>query len=179
MNVLWAPWRMEYILGPKPGDCVFCLPSASFAPSPHGGQARNSFTEEEKARLVLYKGKTAFTVMNTYPYASGHLLVVPYRHVADVTDLCADENAEIMDMVQKACVVLRDVSAPQGINVGLNLGEAAGAGIRSHVHFHVVPRWVGDSSFMAVFDDVRVIPEHLKATYTKLFEAYKRLFPIT
>ncbi len=172
MNVLWAPWRMEYIVGPKPGDCVFCLPVT-------GKEIHSSIPEEEKARLVLYKGTFAYTVMNTYPYASGHLLVVPYRHVADVTDLSAEESAEIMAMVQKACVVLRDVSAPQGINVGLNLGEAAGAGIRSHVHFHVVPRWVGDSSFMAVFDDVRVIPEHLSATYTKLLEAYGRLFPIT
>ncbi len=176
MKVLWAPWRMDYILGPKPGDCVFCMPSAMQGPE---AEASGRFTQFDAERLILYRGHFAYTVMNTYPYASGHLLVVPYRHAADVTDLTPEESAEIMVMVQKACTVLREASAPQGINVGLNLGEAAGAGIRSHAHFHVVPRWVGDSSFMAVFDDVRVIPEHLLATYTKLLGVYKRLFPIT
>lgn len=158
MKDLWAPWRMEYILGPKPGTCVLCVPREADPANPRA----------DEERLVLYRGRFVFVMMNRYPYAAGHLMVIPYRHVTDITDLTPEEAAELMTVTQLACRVLRETSHPGGINIGINLGEAAGAGIRDHMHLHVVPRWNGDSSFMAVLDDVRVIPEHLKATQRRL-----------
>ena len=153
MEILWAPWRIEYILGPKPDACVFCIPE---------------HTKEDVERLILYRGTHAFVVMNKYPYNSGHLLVTPYRHIMDFSLLTAHETAEIMYLLQQSSEILQNDMKAQGINVGLNLGEAAGAGIREHLHFHVVPRWNGDSSFMAVMTDIRTIPQHLTETYTML-----------
>lgn len=162
MKNLWAPWRMDYILGPKPDHCVLCVPETATRP------------EQDADRLVVYRGRLVFVMLNRYPYASGHLMVIPYRHVTDITELTPDESAELLSVTQLACRVLREASHPQGINIGVNLGEAAGAGIRDHMHLHVVPRWNGDSSFIAVLDDVRVIPEHLRATqerFAALFAA--------
>ena len=158
MKDLWAPWRMEYIMGPKPDRCVLCVPETADPARP----------EQDEERLVVYRGRFVFVMLNRYPYASGHLMVIPYRHVTDITELTPDESAELMSVTQLACRVLREASHPQGINIGINLGEAAGAGIRDHMHLHVVPRGNGDSSFMAVLDDVRVIPEHLKVTQKRL-----------
>lgn len=155
MKDLWAPWRMEYIMGPKPGHCVLCVPEQA---SP----------QDDEERLVVYRGRRVFVMLNRYPYAAGHLMVIPFRHVTDITELTDEESGELMALTSLACRVLREASHPQGINIGINLGEAAGAGIRDHMHLHVVPRWNGDSSFMAVLDDVRVIPEHLTATWRKL-----------
>lgn len=162
MKDLWAPWRMEYILGPKPGSCVLCVP-------------READPKEDEERLVLFRGSFVFVMMNRYPYAAGHLMVIPYRHATDITDLTPEESAELMAVTQLSCRVLREASHPGGINIGINLGEAAGAGIRDHMHLHVVPRWNGDSSFMAVLDDVRVIPEHLKATQRRLAPLFASL----
>ncbi len=153
MKQLWAPWRIEYILGSKPDACVFCIPK---------------HTGEDAERLILYRGRHAFVLMNKFPYSNGHLLVTPYRHVMELSALPLEEAHELMDLLQKCTVILKDRFHCQGINVGLNLGEAAGAGIREHMHFHLVPRWNGDSSFMAVLDEVRVMPEHLTATYNAL-----------
>lgn len=153
MKVLWAPWRIDYILGPKPEECVFCLPERR---------------HEDAERLVLHRGERAFVIMNKFPYANGHLMVTPYRHVMDLAALSADEAGEAMRLLQQCVAILQDRFRCQGINVGLNLGEAAGAGIREHLHFHLVPRWNGDSSFMAVMDEVRVLPEHLASTYAVL-----------
>jgi ATP adenylyltransferase len=114
-------------------------------------------------------------MLNRYPYAAGHLMVAPHRHLADPTELEEEESREMMSVLQLACRALREVSRPEGINVGMNLGEAAGAGIRDHLHMHVVPRWNGDSSFMAVLDDVRVIPEHILSTYDRLAPAFASL----
>jgi ATP adenylyltransferase len=157
MKQLWCPWRLEYILGPRPDVCVFCLPA---------------HTDEDGERLVLYRGLWNFVVMNKFPYTNGHLLVTPYRHVMDIGDLTPEESGELFPLLQTGVRILRTRFSPQGINIGLNLGEAAGAGIREHLHFHLVPRWNGDSSFMAVLDEVRVIPEHLRSTY----QALKPLF---
>ena len=151
---LWAPWRMEYILGPKPDFCVLCLPP-------------DDRTHDEE-RPVLYRGKNAFVIMNTFPYNNGHIMVSPLRHVMDIALLDDEESGEIMHLLQLSTKILRECFHPQGINIGLNLGEAAGAGIRDHMHFHLVPRWNGDSSFMAVLGGTRVIPEHINATYRKL-----------
>lgn len=153
MKVMWAPWRISYILGPKPDSCVFCLPEDK---------------AQDAERLVLYRGTHAFVIMNKFPYNNGHILVTPYRHIMDFPSLAAEESHEIMDLLQKCTDILQQRFHCQGINIGLNLGEAAGAGIREHLHFHLVPRWNGDSSFMAVMDEVRMVPEHLHATYAAL-----------
>ena len=162
MKQLWSPWRLDYILGPKPDVCVFCLPS---------------HTDEDEERLVLYRGKWNFVVMNKYPYNNGHLMVTPYRHIMNLCDLPAEEAAELMRLLQSCTAILQQCFSPQGVNIGLNLGEAAGAGIREHMHFHLVPRWNGDSSFMAIMDEVRVIPEHLRATYATLKPFFAGLAP--
>lgn len=153
MKNLHAPWRIQYILGPKPDTCVFCLPE---------------HTEEDEKRRILFRARHCFVVMNIYPYSSGHLMVTPYRHVQDITELSEEESHEIMDYVQKSAFVLREAFRPQGINVGINLGEAAGAGIREHLHVHLVPRWNGDHSFMPVMSGTGVLPECLSSTYERL-----------
>lgn len=153
MKQLWAPWRIEYILGPKPDACVFCLPEGR---------------EEDEERLVLHRGTRAFVIMNRYPYNNGHLLVCPFRHVSELTELESAESHEIMDLVQRCSGILKQHFNCEGINVGLNLGKAAGAGIGEHLHFHLVPRWNGDSSFIAVMDEVRTVPQHIRETYTAL-----------
>ncbi|MDD2966727.1 MAG: HIT domain-containing protein [Desulfovibrionaceae bacterium] len=153
MKQLWAPWRIEYILGSKPDSCVFCIPSQ---------------TNEDEERLILHRGATCFVVMNKFPYNSGHLLVIPYRHCMQLSALSAEECLEMMQTIQRCTTILQQHFHCQGINVGLNLGEAAGAGIREHLHFHLVPRWNGDSSFLAVMDEVRTIPQHLLDMYHAL-----------
>ncbi|HJA77791.1 MAG TPA: HIT domain-containing protein [Candidatus Desulfovibrio gallistercoris] len=153
MKQLWAPWRIEYILGPKPDTCVFCLPES---------------TEEDEERLVLHRGGRAFVIMNRYPYNNGHIMVCPFRHVSELTELSREETHEIMDLVQLCSGILKQHFNCEGINVGLNLGKAAGAGIGEHLHFHLVPRWNGDSSFIAVMDDVRTVPQHIRETYKAL-----------
>jgi len=153
MKQLWAPWRMEYILSPKPDTCVFCIP-------PH--------SEEDEQRLVLYRGQHSFVIMNAFPYNCGHVMVTPFRHVMNLQMLTEGESSEIMLLLRHCSIILQDCFHCQGQNLGLNIGEAAGAGIREHLHFHVVPRWNGDSSFMAVMDEARIMPEHLRATYARL-----------
>ncbi len=160
METLWAPWRLDYILGPKPDSCVFCLPEDPAT---------------DKERLVLLRGRYNFVIMNKFPYNSGHLMVTPFRHVMNLTDLDAAESHEMMDMLRACVTVLQTHYNPQGVNVGLNIGEAAGAGIKEHLHFHLVPRWNGDSSFMAVFSEVRVLPEHLSVAWAKLRPAFEKL----
>ncbi len=152
-QVLWAPWRLDYILGPKPDACVFCVP-----PAP----------EEDEERLILHRGGLAYVIMNKFPYNNGHLMVAPFRHVSCITDLTEAESTEIMGLVRQSVGVLKQAFRPHGVNAGLNLGEAAGAGIAAHLHFQIVPRWNGDNSFMAVFGETHVIPEHLSSTYTRL-----------
>ncbi|TVM15656.1 HIT family hydrolase [Oceanidesulfovibrio indonesiensis] len=153
MENLWAPWRIDYILGPKPDECVFCLPD---------------HTDEDRERLVLYRGENNFVIMNKFPYNNGHLMVTPYRHVMNLYELTPEESHESIELMSLCSEILTKHFNCEGINIGLNMGEAAGAGIREHLHFHLVPRWNGDSSFMAVFSETRVIPEHLLASYDKL-----------
>ena len=152
-EVLFAPWRMDYILGPKPDACVFCLPKSR---------------ENDRELLVLARGRHCFVIMNKYPYNSGHLMVTPYRHVCCLTDLDEPESSEIMFALRAVTRILKQALRPQGLNIGLNTGEAAGAGIAAHLHFQMVPRWNGDSSFMAVFGQTRVIPQLLLETYDRL-----------
>ena len=161
MQVLWAPWRVEYILAPKAGMCVFCVPE---------------HTREDEERLILYRGSRVFVIMNKFTYTCGHLMVTPYRHVMALEDLDEEESGECMRLLRESSVILRQSMRCQGLNIGLNTGEAAGAGIREHLHFHLVPRWNGDSSFMALMDETRVMPQHLNGTYAVLKPRFDTLF---
>jgi ATP adenylyltransferase len=153
---IWAGWRMKYVAGDKPHKCVFC---------------EKVQADDDAANRVLCRGDRTALVLNLYPYTNGHLLVVPYVHVGDLVDLDEETLAEMMRMAAKGVRLIRTAMSPDGFNVGLNLGRAAGAGIEDHVHIHIVPRWQGDTNFMPVLGDVRVIPEWLDDTYQKLLAA--------
>ena len=157
MRRLWAPWRLEYIQSADQQEgCVFC-----FAPGLDDAQG-----------LVVHRGETAFVLLNRYPYASGHLMVAPFRHEGELGGLEAEEALEIHRLTAASVETLGRVMSPQGFNLGWNLGRIAGAGIVDHVHQHVVPRWAGDTNFMPVLADVKVLPETLEDTRRKLAEAW-------
>ncbi len=158
-DVMWAPWRMSYVTR-DPADrpeCVFCAAPQS---------------ESDADPYILRRGRTAYVIMNLYPYNNGHLMVVPYRHVPRLTDLPSDATAEMMDLTQEAQTVLQERMHPHGFNLGMNQGSAAGAGIEEHLHLHIVPRWVGDTNFMPAIGDTRVMPQHLDETYELLREGF-------
>ena len=159
MERLWAPWRLEYIQSPDVEDCIFCV-------------GENS--AEDQARLVVARGVYSFVLMNRYPYSNGHLMVSPYRHLPDFMKLEEDEVLEIHRMLILSQRALREVCAAQGFNVGWNIGQVAGAGIVDHIHMHIVPRWAGDSNFMPILADTRVIPQHIEKTHRLLAEAFSR-----
>src|SRR6266540_5673991 len=154
---LWAPWRLEYVANAdeQPG-CIFCTAAAA----------------RDEDALVLHRGAVAFAVLNKFPYASGHFMLAPYRHVADLSDLTDTELVELHRLAECGMGALAETFAPQGYNLGWNLGRIAGAGIVDHVHLHVVPRWAGDTNFMPVLADVKVLPEHLVETRAKLAAAW-------
>ncbi len=159
MDVSWAPWRMEYILSDQENvDCIFCP-----------GEDRT----KDEGRLILFVGSLTMVMMNRYPYNNGHLLVAPVRHVSGLEFLSPEEMLDVLSMVNRSIGVLKDVMSPEGFNVGLNLGKVAGAGVEEHMHFHIVPRWGGDTNYMTVLGEVRVIPEHIEETYHKLLPHYK------
>jgi ATP adenylyltransferase len=154
---LWAPWRLEYIQqADEQEGCVFCLAASG---------------EDEEA-LVVHRGARAFVLLNKFPYSSGHLMVAPVRHVGEFGDLADEEVLEIHRLAERGMAALAETYAPQGYNLGWNLGRIAGAGVLDHVHLHVVPRWAGDTNFMPVLADVKVLPEHLQATRSKLAAAW-------
>jgi ATP adenylyltransferase len=154
---LWAPWRLEYVTGGGGEDgCIFCAKADA----------------EDVEGLVVHRGERAFVVMNLYPYSNGHLMVAPYRHVARPGDLDPAERAEVWALLDRAIGVLTAVMAPHGFNAGLNLGRVAGAGVEDHLHLHVVPRWNGDTNFMPVLADVKVMPEHLQRTAARVRAAW-------
>ncbi len=159
MQNLWAPWRIEYVLGKRESYCIFC-------PEAEG------HTDEE--RLILHRGKLTMVMMNKYPYNNGHLLVAPWRHVSGIDELHEEEMLDIMKWITVCTVILKRVMRPDGFNVGLNLGKVAGAGVAEHLHFHVVPRWGGDTNFLTVFADIRSIPEHLTQSYARLLPHFKK-----
>ncbi len=163
MDTLWAPWRMKYILKEERFDgCIFCLKEGD---------------EDLRERLILHVGERCMVIMNRYPYNNGHLMIAPLRHCADPSELEQDEMLEIMELLRASLDILRKVMTPQGFNVGLNLGSVAGAGVEDHMHFHIVPRWGGDTNYITVVGEVRVIPEHLLATYDNLFPHFQGLQP--
>ncbi len=150
MKTMWAPWRIDYILSDKEGECIFCKALS------------------EKNNLILYKGKVTMVIMNKFPYINGHLLVAPKRHLSALEQLKKGEKGDLLETVERSIGIVKKVMNPDGFNVGLNLGKVAGAGVEEHLHFHIVPRWFGDTNALTVFADVRVIPEHLLTTYNNL-----------
>ena len=154
VRVLWAPWRMRYIEAEKPSGCIFCPPA----------------TDEAALRSALILEVTPYShvMLNKYPYNNGHLLIAPRRHTAVLADLPEGEFIDLMALLRRAVAVLETALHPQGINVGLNLGTCAGAGVTDHLHSHVVPRWTGDTNFMPVVSAVRVLPQHLLESYDRL-----------
>jgi ATP adenylyltransferase len=158
-SAIWAPWRVEYFN--TTGTPDFLLEAAR--------------TSDDAAHLVIARRKSCFVMMNRYPYAVGHLMVVPYRKVAELSDLADNEKLELLELAEIAQRVLRETVKAQGFNVGLNLGKCAGAGVADHLHLHVVPRWEGDNNFMPVLADTRVLPEALEGLYTRLRAAAERL----
>jgi ATP adenylyltransferase len=190
MDRLWTPWRYSYItrVDPEartgvpaelsawpPTDaedkrCVFCNMIAAVDYAVEHGMANET---AEKAARVVYRGQHCFICLNAYPYSTGHVMIVPYQHVASLADLPAEAAGEMMVLAQRTEMVLREVYKPGGINLGMNLGEAAGAGIADHIHLHELPRWVGDTNFMTVTAETRVLPEPLDVTWMKLRVPFK------
>ena len=156
---LWAPWRMEFIRAEKPKGCIFC----EFPAAPEGDDRKN---------LVVHRSAHAFTCLNRYPYNSGHVMVIPRAHLAELGALSPDAYADLGDELRRAIAVVRAVYVPDGMNVGMNLGRAAGAGIADHLHWHVVPRWSGDNNFMPVMADQRVVVEALDAAWERLHAGF-------
>jgi len=160
MKHIWSPWRLEYLTtGKKPG-CIFC------------NAAQGS---DDRENLVLYRGELAFLILNRFPYNNGHLMVVPYAHVASPEALEPAVLTEMMLLLNRSLAALRSAMEPDGFNAGLNLGHVAGAGVEDHVHIHVVPRWLGDTNFMPVVGETRVIPETLDQTYARLRPLFDKI----
>jgi ATP adenylyltransferase len=165
MEKLWSPWRSKYIESFKSDSdsskCIFCQMS--------------NLNPDDSKNLLIHKGKNTFTVLNLYPYNNGHLMIVPYRHTSEFTSLTKEEYSEAMEELQLAQKALYKVLNPHGFNIGANIGRVAGAGIEDHIHFHIVPRWNGDSNFMPVIGEVKVISQDLQETKMKLIQAYSEL----
>ncbi len=153
MEHIWAPWRIQYIQMGKPEGCILCE-----------GPKQNN----DALNYILYRGDKNFIILNSYPYNPGHLMVAPHRHVANLEELTEEERHEHFEIVSRSIKVLRQVFNPGGFNIGINVGKAAGAGIVDHFHTHIVPRWQGDTNFVTVLADIRVLPEALAETYQKL-----------
>lgn len=160
MDRLWAPWRERYILGPKEKGCLLC---------------RVSQEDKDEENFVLWRDQLSYVMLNLYPYNTGHLMVVPYRHEGDLENLNAEESLGLMQLAQRSIKVLKESIRPQGFNLGINLGSNAGAGIRGHVHLHIVPRWRGDTNFMPSLASTKVISQSLKESYRILRTAFEAL----
>lgn len=156
MDYLWTPWRYAYITGTdKPKGCIFCeLPK-----------------QDDKTAKIVHRGRNCFVILNSYPYTPGHVMVVPYAHLDELQKLSLDAAHEMMDLSQKMEAVLRDLYKPDGVNLGMNIGAAAGAGVAGHVHMHVLPRWVADANFISVVGETRVLPETLETTWKRIRQA--------
>jgi ATP adenylyltransferase len=158
MEHLWAPWRMKYILSEKGGECIFCVTSSR---------------REDRKRLILYRSKLSIIIMNRFPYNNGHVMVAPMTHAGHLEDLSLEELTDLSVVLRKTVLLLKKAMNPEGFNVGMNVGRVAGAGIADHLHFHVVPRWSGDTNFMPIVNETTVIPEALEKTYARLLSVLK------
>jgi ATP adenylyltransferase len=159
MKFLWAPWRMGYILEGKQKSCIFC---------------KKPKEKKDKENLILYQNKYAFVMMNKFPYNNGHLMVIPKRHCLDLGQLDDIEFLELSYLLKASTQILKRSLRPHGFNIGINIGKVGGAG-EEHIHFHIVPRWTGDTNFMPVLSETKIIPEYLEETYQKLHSAFKGL----
>jgi ATP adenylyltransferase len=168
MDRLWSPWRLAYVTGPKQSECIFCVAAE------HLGKGSESPPLPADS-LIVCNGRLAYVILNLYPYNNGHLMVVPHRHVGSLAALSPEEVMEIGVLAQRSETALNEAYGPQGINVGINLGKAAGAGVLDHLHVHVVPRWTGDTNFMTVVGEARVLPESLDASAQRLRPIFAKL----
>lgn len=159
MKQLWAPWRSEYISSKKSGECVFCAAPRKAA----------------KDGLVLFNGSISLVMLNKYPYNSGHLMLAPVRHVAKIEELTPEESIDLFRLLRHSTTVLTKTYNPGGFNIGMNIGSAAGAGIADHLHMHIVPRWNGDTNFMPLLADTKVVSEHLLTTLEHLMPLFEKL----
>jgi len=159
MERLWTPWRLAYVSGGESPGCVFCA----------------ALSGDEAAPLIVFRGTTCFVILNLFPYNNAHLMVVPNRHVATLADAAPAELLELITLARTAEMAIGEAYAPHGMNMGINLGKPAGAGVPGHLHMHVVPRWNGDTNFMSVIGDTRVLPEELPQTADKLRPIFERL----
>ncbi len=157
MKTLWAPWRMEYILSEKEKGCLFCVKPKE---------------NKDRENLILYRGENSYIIMNKYPYNNGHIMVVPYFHTPSFEGLSKETLDELIHITKYSVECIKKVYDPEGFNIGINIGEAAGAGIEEHIHIHIVPRWAGDSSFMTTIGEIRVIPEHILDTYDRFYPVF-------
>jgi ATP adenylyltransferase len=158
LDYLWSPWRYRYLTeNPKVQRCIFCDMAAA---------------NQDEEHLIVHRGKLNFVVLNRFPYTSGHLMIVPYRHVAELAALNVAEANEMMAQVRASEQHLRTIYRPDGLNVGMNIGESAGAGIAGHIHMHMLPRWTGDANFMTTVSETRVLPEELPVTWRRLQAAF-------
>jgi len=153
MEHLWAPWRIQYVTRPKESGCILC---------------QKSKENKDETNFILHRSQNNFIILNAFPYNPGHLMIAPYRHIANLQDLSDDEVTDHFNLVKKSLALLKEILNPDGFNIGLNIGKVAGAGIEEHLHTHIVPRWQGDVNFMPVLSNTRVISEELAATYKKL-----------
>ena len=156
METIFAPWRMDYLKGEKPDGCVFC---------------KCSIRCDD---YILFESKTAYVMMNRYPYVNGHLMIIPHKHTGKIEELTQEERKEIFNLLDTAVKALQEAMNPDGFNIGVNIGKAAGAGIEDHFHVHVIPRWEGDTNFMSTVSNVRVIPEDIAKTAANLAPLFKK-----
>jgi ATP adenylyltransferase len=156
---LWAPWRLEYLKGEKSSDCIFC--------------SKPALPDDEA--FIVHRGTSCYVILNAFPYTNGHVMVAPFEHVGDLRLLQADPSAELMALTQRSVAAIERVYGAEGFNLGMNLGDVAGAGFAGHVHMHVVPRWKGDTNFMPVVGDTRVMPEALPDSWSKLRAAFEEV----
>ncbi|MCX7846129.1 MAG: HIT domain-containing protein [Dictyoglomaceae bacterium] len=161
MKRLCCPWRIKYITSPKTDKCIFC---------------ENVKEKEDEKNLILLRGNYCFIMLNLYPYNNGHLMIIPYSHKSNLTHLSQEEYDEMMFLAQLSIEALQEIMNPHGFNLGMNIGTSAGAGIADHIHLHIVPRWEGDSNFMLVLGDTKVIPEDLSSTYKKLHPVIVKIY---
>ncbi|ABQ26264.1 HIT family protein [Geotalea uraniireducens] len=157
MERIWAPWRMEYIENCKPATCIFCV---------------SNDDGRDRERLILHRSTLSLVMLNRYPYTNGHLMIAPFRHTADMSTLSEEEMLDLFKTLNLCRTILQETASPEGFNIGINLGKSAGAGIDDHLHLHIVPRWNGDTNFMSVIADLRVMPENLLTTYDRLRPAF-------
>lgn len=161
MKQLWSPWRMKYIENHgKVDGCIFCI-----------AQAKTDNAEN----LIALRGKNVYVILNRYPYTSGHLMVIPFEHKSNLEELDAETRAEMMELTSRCTAILRKIYNAESFNVGINIGEAAGAGVLGHVHIHVVPRWAGDTNFMSTLGETRVLPEALEDTYKRVRDGFSNM----